>query len=92
MNINPILAVAIDLSRRREVIYMTTIIRMIAPHLSVLAARLKKIHHMTTANPQATPPKNPTAAALGASAGRRYLTSHCIITIITPGQNRSGFC
>jgi len=75
-NISPMFAVEMDLSRRRDVPVMTTIINIIAPHRSILAAWLKKSHHTAIASPQAIPPKYPIAAALGAMAGRRYLKIH----------------
>jgi hypothetical protein len=68
-----------------------TIIKTGAAQRSNRGALLKKIHQTPTANPQNSPPNKPIPIASGTKTGITNLTSHCSITMTTPGHNRSGF-
>src|ERR1039457_2974830 len=87
----PCAPVAIDTSTMRFVANSTTIIRPTAPKRSDQGARLRNNHHRTMANPPTSSPSNPKSAASGTTAGTANLTSHCRITMTTPGHSRSGF-
>jgi hypothetical protein len=76
MNINPILAVAIDSSRRKKVQDKAAIIRTIAPHRSIRDARLKNNHYTTMASPPRSPSNTPITIVLGSMKGRTNRTIH----------------
>ena len=88
---NPIAPVEIDTSRKGHVAAIATMIRTSALTRSNLGARLKNDHQTMSARPPATAPITPNGVNSGTKIGTTNLTSHCSITMATPGHNLRGF-
>jgi len=86
----PMLAVAIDLSRRNQEMVSDTTIKRKAPHLSIFEARLKKNHHKKIPTESNIPPRTPTMVALGIRTGRRYLIEIKTTEKSMPGHSLRG--
>ena len=87
----PIAPVEIDTSRNGHVAAIATMIRTSALTRSNLGARLKNNHQTMSARPPATAPITPNDVNSGTKIGTTNLTSHCSITMATPGHNLRGF-
>jgi hypothetical protein len=91
-NIIPIIPVAIDSWRMRDIVSGATIIRTTAPQRSDRGARLRNAHQTTTASPHKSPAITPKNLASGTAIGTPNINSHCSDTAATPGHSRSGLC
>ena len=89
-NMKPIIPVAIDLSMKRDAVYIATPIRTTAPQRSNRGAQPKNAHHAITATPPRSAPNIATAMASGQTEGRTNLNK-ASVTATKPSHGLNCF-